>query len=84
MLDDLQRRGAIEKSDSPWPSPVVLVTKKNGELYNCVDYRNLNGVTKKGCFPLPRIDTLVIKAFVRFIHKIRSVAYKFRAWNHTV
>jgi hypothetical protein len=56
MLDDMQRRGIIEESDSPWSSPVVLVRKKNGELRFCVDYRKLNNVTKKDCFLLPRID----------------------------
>jgi hypothetical protein len=33
-----------------------LVRKKNGELRFCVDYRKLNDITKKDCFPLPRID----------------------------
>jgi hypothetical protein len=56
MLDDMQRHGVIEESDSPWSSPVVLTRKKNGELRFCVDYRKLNDVTKKDCFPLPRID----------------------------
>jgi hypothetical protein len=56
MLDDMQRHGIIEESDSPWSSPVVLVRKKNGELRFCVDYRKLNDVTKKDCFPLHRID----------------------------
>jgi hypothetical protein len=37
MLDDMQRHGIIEESDSPWWSPVVLVRKKNGELGFCVD-----------------------------------------------
>jgi hypothetical protein len=55
MLDNMQRHGVIEESESPWSSPVVLV-RKNGELRFCVDYRKLNDVTKKDCFPLPRID----------------------------
>jgi hypothetical protein len=56
MIDDMQRRGVFEESDSPWSSPVVPVRKKNGELRFCVDYRKLNDVTKKDSFPLPRID----------------------------
>jgi hypothetical protein len=56
ILNDMQRCGIIEESDSPWTSPVVLVRKKNGELRFCVDYRKLIDVTKKDCFPLPRID----------------------------
>jgi hypothetical protein len=61
MLDDMQRHGVIEESDSPWSSPVVLVKKKNGELRFYVDYRKLNDVTKKDCFPLPRIDDTLDK-----------------------
>jgi hypothetical protein len=57
MLNDMQRRGVIKESDSPWSSPVVLVRKKDGELRFCVDYGKLNDVTQqKDCFPLPRID----------------------------
>jgi hypothetical protein len=56
MLNDMQRCGVIEESDSPWSSPVTLVRKKNGELSFCVDYRKLNTVTKKDCFLLPQID----------------------------
>jgi hypothetical protein len=56
MLYEMQRRGVIEESDSPWSSPVLLVRKKNGDLRFCLYYRKLNDVTKKDCFPLRRID----------------------------
>jgi hypothetical protein len=56
MLDDMQCRRVIDKSDSPWSSPVVLLRKKNGELRFCLDYRKLNDVIKNDCFPLPRTD----------------------------
>jgi hypothetical protein len=56
MLEDMRWRGVTEESDSPWSSPVVLVQKKNGDLHFCVNYRKLNDVTRKDCFPLPRID----------------------------
>jgi hypothetical protein len=35
MLEDMQRCGVIELSDSPWQSPVLLVWKTNGDLCFC-------------------------------------------------
>ena len=56
MINNMIREDVIEESASPWSSPVVLVTKKDGSTRFCVDYRRLNEVTKKDSFPLPRID----------------------------
>ena len=56
LIDTMQRQGIIQKSSSPWSSPLVLVMKKNGKIRPCVDYRRLNSVTKKDAFPLPRIQ----------------------------
>jgi hypothetical protein len=51
LIDTMQRQGIIQKSSSPWSSPLVLVMKKNGKIRPCVDYRRLNSVTKKDAFP---------------------------------
>ena len=55
-MTEMLTGGQIEASDSPWSSPVVLVTKKDGGTRFCVDYRQLNDATIKYAYPLPRID----------------------------
>ena len=56
QVSDLQKRGVIEPSDSPWAANVVLVNKKDGTKRFCVDYRKLNSVTIKDAYPVPCID----------------------------
>ena len=58
QLQDLLDKGYIRPSASPWGAPVLFVKKKDGGLRLCIDYRELNKVTIKNKYPLPRIDDL--------------------------
>ena len=56
QVQELLAKGLIQPSDSPWASPVVLVTKKDGSKRLCLDYRKVNEVSRHDAYPLPRID----------------------------
>ena len=53
LVKDMLEQGAIQQSDCPWSSPVVLVKKKNRSVRFCVDYRKVNS---ENAYPLPRVD----------------------------
>ena len=55
-IEDLKEKGVIRESVSPWASPIVLVSKKDGGIRPCVDYRKVNELVKPDGFPLPRIQ----------------------------
>ena len=59
QLEDFLDKNFIRPSVSPWGAPVLLVKKKEGTMRLCVDYRQLNKVTIKNQYPLPRIDDLM-------------------------
>ncbi|KAA3478082.1 reverse transcriptase [Gossypium australe] len=58
QLQELTDRGFARPSFFPWGAPVLFVKKKDGTLRMCIDYRQLNKVTIKNKYPLPRIDDL--------------------------
>ncbi|KAJ9532236.1 hypothetical protein QJQ45_003960 [Haematococcus lacustris] len=58
QITDLLAKGLIEPSSSPYAAPVLFVQKKSGELRMCIDYRQLNKITIRDQYPLPRIDDL--------------------------
>ena len=58
QLHELLNRGFIRPSTSPWGAPVLFAKKKDKTLLLCIDYRQLNKVTIKNRYPLPRIDDL--------------------------
>jgi hypothetical protein len=58
QIVELQAKGFIHPSSSPWGAPVLFVEKKDGTQWMCVDYRSLNEATIKNKYPLPRIEDL--------------------------
>ncbi|GJR13070.1 putative reverse transcriptase domain-containing protein [Tanacetum coccineum] len=58
QLKELQDKGFIRPSLSPWGASILFVKKKVGYFIMCIDYRELNKLTVKNRYPLPRIDDL--------------------------
>ncbi|GJS61016.1 putative reverse transcriptase domain-containing protein [Tanacetum coccineum] len=58
QLKELSDKGFIRPSSSPWGAPVLFVKKKDGSFRMCIDYQELNKLTVKNRYPLPRIDDL--------------------------
>eukprot|EP00253_Pinus_taeda_P033475 PITA_33475 len=58
QLQELLDKDYIRPSVSPWGAPVLFVKKKYETLRMCIDYRQLNKLTIKNKYPLPRIDEL--------------------------
>ncbi|GKE99113.1 hypothetical protein Tco_0022464, partial [Tanacetum coccineum] len=58
QLQELLEKGFIRSSSSPWGAPVLFVKKKDGSFRICIDYQELNKLTIKSQYPLPRIDDL--------------------------
>ncbi|GKD97464.1 putative reverse transcriptase domain-containing protein [Tanacetum coccineum] len=58
QLQEMSDRGFIHPSTSPWGAPILFVKKKDESFRICIDYRELNKLTVKNRYPLPRIDDL--------------------------
>ena len=58
QLQELLDKGFIRLSVSPWGAPVLFVKKKDGTLWMCIDYRQINKVTVKNKYPLSIIEDL--------------------------
>ena len=58
QMEELVSKGFVRPSTSPWGAPVLFVKKRDGSLRLCIDYRELNKMTIRNQYPLPRIDDL--------------------------
>nr|GEV83936.1 hypothetical protein [Tanacetum cinerariifolium] len=72
QLKELQEKGFIRPSYSPWGAPVLFVKKKDSALRMCIDYRELNKLTIKNRYPLPRIDDLFdqLQVFMDLMNRV--------------
>jgi hypothetical protein len=61
QIAELQPKGFIHPSSSPWGAPMLFIEKKDRTQRMCVDYHSLNEVTIKNKYPLPRIEDLSTK-----------------------
>lgn len=59
LIQETLHEGIIRDSNSPFASPVVMVKKKDGSWWLCMDYRQLNQLTIKDRFPIPIIEELL-------------------------
>nr|GEW92766.1 putative reverse transcriptase domain-containing protein [Tanacetum cinerariifolium] len=87
QLQELSNKGFIRPSFSPWGAPVLFVKKKDGSFRMCIDYRELNKLTVKNCYPLPRIDALFDQLQGSSIYSkidLRSVYHQLRVREQDV
>ena len=59
LMEELVNKGFVRLRTSPWGALVMFVKKKDGSLRLCIEYRELNKVTIRNQYPLPRIDDLL-------------------------
>lgn len=78
-VEEMLKLGVIERSKSPWSSPVCLVHKKDGSYRFCIDFRRLNAVSKKDAYPIPYISAILDR--LRNARFISSIDIKSAFWQ---
>nr|GFC94936.1 putative reverse transcriptase domain-containing protein [Tanacetum cinerariifolium] len=69
QLQELLKRGFIRLIVSPLGAPVLFVKKKDGSMRLCIEYRELNKITIRNRYPLPRIDDVFMDLMNRVFHE---------------
>ena len=70
-VERMFNEGVIERSASDYSSAPVMIGKSNGTYRFCVDYRDLNKVTRRDAYPIPNMDTILVKLRqARYLTKI--------------
>jgi hypothetical protein len=67
FLKDALATGHIRHLKSPIGALVFFIKKEDGKLHFVQDYRALNLITRKNCYPLPLIDDI--------IHRLKGAKY---------
>lgn len=78
-LNEMLRLGVVQKSTSPWSSPILLVPKRDNTYRFCVDYRKLNKVTQHDAYPLPYVSATLDK--LRDARYLSSLDVKSAYWQ---
>ncbi|GKE37389.1 putative reverse transcriptase domain-containing protein, partial [Tanacetum coccineum] len=87
QLQELSEKGFIRPSYSPWGAPVLFVKKKDRSFQMCIDYRELNKLTVKNRYPLPRIDDLFDQLQGSRVYSkidLRSGYHQLRVWEEDI
>ncbi|GJX80243.1 putative reverse transcriptase domain-containing protein [Tanacetum coccineum] len=87
QLKELSDKGFIRPSSSPWGAPVLFVKKKDGSFRMCIDYQELNKLTMKNRYPLPRIDDLFDQLQGSNVYSkidLRSGYHQLRVWEEDI
>lgn len=70
QVSDMLDLDVIERSQSAWRSPLVLVPKLDRIIRFCVDYREVNKIAPFDAYPMPRADLLIDQIGKHGIYRI--------------